>query len=99
MKKDEAASINLIEGDGKSGCLQQGDMRSDKPIIADGQLVDGETLLKILFPESSRPTTRWLADQKKARRVPFLKVSRLCFYDPEQVRAAWHDRFTVGGAR
>ena len=43
---------------------------------------------KFLFPEECRPTMRWLRDQQKARRIPFVKIGRLVFFCPAQVRAA-----------
>lgn len=67
---------------------------SDK--ISDGQLVDAVTLLQLLFPEKCRPTVRWLRDQQKARRVPFRKIGRLIFFEPNEVREAWNKRFAVG---
>ena len=50
------------------------------------QLVDARKLLEILFSEESRPTVRWLRDQQKTRRIPFIKIGRLVFFSPEQVR-------------
>jgi hypothetical protein len=70
-------------------------MSADNKQTSPGQLVDGPTLLKILFPPANRPTVRWLADQKKARRVRFVKIGRLCFFNPDDVRADWRERFTV----
>jgi hypothetical protein len=54
--------------------------------LTPGQLVDGPTLLEILFPEKCRPTLRWLRDQQAQRHVPFIKVGRLVFFDPTKVR-------------
>lgn len=62
------------------------------------QLVDAKTLLVRIFPEKCRPTLRWLREQQKLRRVPFVKIGKLVFFDPTEVRAAWRDRFTVGQA-
>lgn len=53
-----------------------------------GQLVDGVVLLEILFPKKCRPTLRWLRDQRIAKRVPFRKIGRLVFFDPDEVREA-----------
>ena len=64
--------------------------------VGDGQLVDGLTLLEIIFPKKCRPTLRWLRDQQENRSVPFRKIGRLVFFDPNEVREAWRDRFTVG---
>jgi len=63
--------------------------------IADGKLVDGVKLFEILFPKESRPTLRWLRYQQVARRVPFRKIGRLVFFDPDEVRESWRERFTV----
>jgi hypothetical protein len=52
------------------------------------QMVDGPTLLEILFPPNCRPTLRWLRDQQKAKRLPFVKIGRLVFFIPDNVRAA-----------
>lgn len=52
-------------------------------------LTDSKGLLKTIFPnEKIRPTVRWLEMQRKARRIPFVKIGRLVFFDPENVRAA-----------
>jgi hypothetical protein len=52
------------------------------------QFVDGPKLLEILFTPECRPTLRWLRDQQKARRIPFVKIGRLVFFSPVQVREA-----------
>jgi hypothetical protein len=57
-------------------------------IDPESQFVSGPHLLKILFSEDSRPTTKWLRDQRKARRIPCVKIGRLAFYCPAAVRAA-----------
>lgn len=64
-------------------------------LVANCQLVDGVQLLEILFPKKSRPTLRWLRDQQEQRRVSFLKIGRLVFFNPLQVAEDWRDRFTV----
>ena len=64
--------------------------------VAGGQLVDGAKLLEILFPKPCRPTLRWLRDQQMTKRVPHRKIGRLVFFDPNEVREAWRERFTVG---
>jgi hypothetical protein len=59
-------------------------------------LVSGNRLLEIIFDKDSRPSTRWLHNQKKRRAIPFLKVGRLVRYDPERVREALNQKFVVG---
>jgi hypothetical protein len=58
-------------------------------------------LLRIIFPQSSRPTLRWLRDQQKARKVPFCKIGHLVFFDPAKVRDALNNQRTAqyGGMR
>lgn len=56
--------------------------------VADNKLVDGPRLLEQLFDEKSRPSLRWLRDQQKNRAFPFVRVGRLVFFSPEDVRAA-----------
>ena len=49
--------------------------------------VDGPRLLELLFPDQAcRPSLRWLRHQQKARRLPFVRIGRLVFFDTEQVR-------------
>ena len=52
------------------------------------QLVSGQKLLETLFQADCRPTLRWLRDQQKVRRIPFVKIGRLVFFCPAQVRQA-----------
>lgn len=62
---------------------------------AETGLVDGPRLLEILFPdEACRPSLRWLADQRKRRLVPFVRLGRLIFYSVPQVRQA-NERATI----
>jgi len=59
-------------------------------------LMGAEELLKAVFPaESTRPSLRWLRRMQARRLVPFRKVGRLVFFDPEEVRRALDRNFTV----
>ena len=51
------------------------------------RLVDASQLLEILFEENSRPCVRWLREQTRARSIPYLKIGRLIFFDPVNVKA------------
>jgi hypothetical protein len=63
-------------------------------------LTNAAGLLKAIFPESCRPSRRWLDRQKKAKRIPFIKLGGLVFYSPEKVWIALEERQTMrGGAR
>jgi hypothetical protein len=55
-------------------------------------LVNGDKLLEIIFHEDCRPTVRWLRNQQKLRRIPFVKIGHLVFFSPAQVRAALEKR-------
>jgi hypothetical protein len=58
--------------------------------------VGSEKLLEILFPDkNSRPTRRWLEMQRKARRVPWVSLGRLVFFDPNKVREALNRQRTA----
>ncbi len=52
----------------------------------DGYL-DAPRLLENLFPnEACRPSLRWLREMQKKRKLPFIKLGRLVFFDPCRVR-------------
>lgn len=52
-------------------------------------LVDGETLLRIVFPvEKCRPSLRTLERRAKSRAIPSVRLGRLRFYSPPAVMAA-----------
>lgn len=59
------------------------------------QLVNAEGLLESLFPANARPTVRWLREQCRRRTIPFIKIGRLVWFDPEQVRQSLNHRHTV----
>jgi hypothetical protein len=56
------------------------------------QLVDGPTLLKMLFPENCRPTHRWLQHQVKRKAIPSTKIGHLRFFVPRVVRTTLEQR-------
>lgn len=62
------------------------------------KLLDGKQLLETTFDEASRPSLRWLRMQTKARAIPSVRIGRLIFYSPEQVRNALEKR-TVRAAQ
>lgn len=49
-------------------------------------LVNGDTLLKELFNQESRPSGRWLSLRIKDRSIPYKKIGRMVFYDVDEVR-------------
>ncbi len=62
-------------------------------------LVDGETLLRIVFPvEKCRPSLRTLERRAKSKVIPSVRLGRLRFYSPPAVMAALLAR-QVGGVR
>lgn len=71
------------------------EIKTDKPterINPDLQLVDGPTLLEVIFPERCRPTHRWLQHQVKRRNIPSIKCGHLRFYVPAAVRTALQEK-------
>jgi hypothetical protein len=59
-------------------------------------LVSGKTLLKEVWPnEADRPSERWLKYQKQKRTIPFVKLGRRTWFDPEVVAEAIKARFTI----
>lgn len=60
-----------------------------------GQLVDGTRLLETLFPVECRPSQRWLRDRTKSKTIPYVRLGRLVFYNPQDVRDAIAKRHTV----
>lgn len=53
---------------------------------AESKLVDAPKLLEAVFAPECRPTVRWLRTQVATRSLPFCRVGRLVFFDPDQVR-------------
>jgi len=48
--------------------------------------VDANKLLELLFDEASRPSLRWVRDQQRNRTLPFCKIGRRVFFDPQLVK-------------
>jgi len=69
--------------------------------IAVNGLVDGETLLKIVFPvEKCRPSIRTLERRAKSKAIPSVRLGRLRFYNPPDVMATLLESSAKrGGAR
>lgn len=60
------------------------------------ELVDAETCVQIVWPRPEcRPSVRWFRQRQKNREVPFVKIGRLVFFDPVQVRASLAKKNTV----
>jgi hypothetical protein len=57
--------------------------------------VDAKGLLEALFDPSCRPTVRWVRDQQKARRIPFIKLGHFVLFDVPAVREALARNNTV----
>lgn len=65
----------------------------------DSQLVGMEACLKILFPDpASRPSFRLFNDWKAKGYLPYFKIGRRVFMDPEQVRKALDKKFMVNSS-
>lgn len=59
------------------------------------QFVDGQTLLKLLFPQECRPCLRWLRERQRRREVPFVRAGRRVFFVPERVQAILLEKWGV----
>ena len=69
--------------------------QSSKP-SEERQLVGMKTCLKLVFPdEATRPSFRLFNDWKTRGYLPFYKIGRRIFMDPEQVRLAIDRQFKV----
>ena len=53
------------------------------------QYVDARKLLEILFAPECRPSVRWLREQQAERKIPFVKLGRLVFFDPVVCKAVF----------
>lgn len=58
-------------------------------------LVDAAGLIAAIWEEGSRPSLRWLREQQKCRTIPFVKLGRRVWFDPEAVRSAMEKNFTL----
>jgi hypothetical protein len=62
-------------------------------------LVDAQGLLAALFDEKSRPSERWLEEQRKRRAIPFVKIGRLVRFDVEKVRQRIEQKCSFGNVK
>jgi hypothetical protein len=68
---------------------------SGTPLPA-SSLVGAAGLLLELFPANdSRPSVRWLRRMQSRGLVPYKKIGRRVFFDPEEVRRALDRQFSV----
>jgi hypothetical protein len=67
---------------------EQNTEKPETAIDPDFQLVNGTTLLRRLFPEQCRPTTRWLQTQVRRKSIPSTKIGHLRFFIPAAVRTS-----------
>lgn len=59
-------------------------------------LVGAAELLLALFPANdSRPSVRWLRRMQSRELIPYKKINRRVFFDPEEVRRALDRQFSV----
>ena len=72
---------------------------TDNQSVNPNRYVDAPKLLEILFDEASRPSLRWLRDCQKRRAIPFCKIGRRVFFDPQLVKYHLDAKASVRGAR
>jgi hypothetical protein len=72
--------------------MQLNKMTKDKEpatvIETPSRYVAAPKLLEMLFDDDCRPSLRWLREKQAARKIPFVKIGRLVFFDPPAVKAA-----------
>jgi hypothetical protein len=73
-------------------------MRADVAKPKSG-LVDAEACIDQLFDGESKPSLRTFREWQARGWIPFLKIGRLTFFDPEEVRAALNKRCRVQAAQ
>jgi hypothetical protein len=74
--------------------LAYGYMRADVSESKAG-LVDVEACINKVFDEESKPSLRTFRGWQAKGLIPFLKIGRLTFFDPEEVRHALNKRCRV----
>jgi hypothetical protein len=55
-------------------------------------LVDAKSCIEQVFCGESKPSLRTFREWQAKGLIPFLKIGRLTFFDPEEVRAALNKR-------
>lgn len=68
--------------------------RKNDALLSRG-LVGAEECIRIVFPTQSRPHKRTFLEWKARRLIPFYKIGRRVFFDPEEVRAALERHFRI----
>jgi hypothetical protein len=69
-------------------------MRADANVV-NTSLVDAEACIGQVFDEDSRPSLRTFREWQAKGLIPFLKIGRLTFFDPAEVRAALNKRCRI----
>jgi hypothetical protein len=63
---------------------------------AEKELVDAQTCISRIFPNpKSAPSLRTFREWQARKWIPFRKVGKRVFFDPEEVRRVIDKRFTV----
>jgi len=66
------------------------------PIDAPKGLVGEERCRELVWPdEKSRPSRRWFLELKARGQLPYHRVGRRIFFDPDEVRKALDRQFKV----
>ena len=55
--------------------------------MSEVRLIQAEQLLAEIWPdESARPSIRWLRGQQEKRQIPHVRLGRLVYFNPDEVR-------------
>jgi hypothetical protein len=81
------------EGDSvkKGGSAPASAQEKNKPPVSNERYVGyvrGPELLKILWGPESRPSMRTLSRMKERRMIPYVRLGRGLYYDPNEVKKA-----------
>jgi hypothetical protein len=63
--------------------------------MLESKLVDATGLLEALFPETSRPSVRWVRSLQRKRLIPFIRLGRLVRFDVAEVRRVIAEQHTI----
>lgn len=63
-------------------------------------LVGEAKLLEIVWPDKeSRPSAKYVQRLRKRRAIPFVRLGRLIFYEPEKVMQIIQKRFEISAVK
>lgn len=90
------SSNNWNETSGTVIDSRRSSMEQSPSSTAGRTLLDAEGLLSAIWRDKkSRPSLRWLRGMQEKRLVPYRKIGRKVYFDPQEVRRAIDSQFKV----